>query len=91
MKCMTMLLIFLSCNKHRTYIFRCFINHTCDYSPTTKSKPIKATSDQNILVAMIYSTDRKLDFKLAPEKILALITEVFLCNFSLDTTFPGFK
>lgn len=74
-----------------TSMFTCFINHTCEYSTTTKSSPIKATSDQNILVAMISCRDRKLDPLLASEKMLPLITEVFLCNFSLDSTFPGFR
>lgn len=51
-----------------TYMFRGFINHTCEYSSTTKSKPIKAMSDQNILVAMISCIDRKLDLLPASEK-----------------------
>lgn len=89
MKCMTTLLYFLFCNKHRDNPFRCFLNHTREYSPTTESKPIKPTSDQNISVAIIFSAERKPGWNWLLINILALITEVSLCNFSLDTTFPG--
>lgn len=90
MKCATTLLHFPLLQKTQRRTFRCFTNHAREYSPTTESKPRKATSDQNIFVAIIYYAKRKPD-KLAPEKILSLLTEVVLCNLGLDTTFPGFR
>ena len=70
------------------HIFRCLINHTGEYSLTTKSKPIKAAPDLNIFVAIIAPAERK-PGKGAHEKILALITEAFLQDFRLDATSPG--
>lgn len=61
MKCATTLLHFPLLQKTQRRTFRCFTNHAREYSPTTESKPQKATSDQNIFVAIIYYAKRKPD------------------------------
>lgn len=82
-------LILSSAASTETHPFRCFIHQTCDYSPATESRPIKATSDQNLVVTIMSSAERKpgLD-QLLKKHQPSQVT--YSCGV-LGATFPGLR